>query len=242
MTRDNVPLDVNKQTYEDLYAEKQAFLRYPADWVIRFHNMYLRSNIPDGRLLDYGCGSGNNSYFFIEQGYDVYGVEVAEESLELVKRNLESRHLNPSWNDRFSIVPPDNISLPYEDGFFDVIVANQVFSYLASVDQIRKVCHELARVLRPGGVVFFSLYGAMNYYFTHHIKQIHGDRVYEIRVDDPSHRLYGLRELVFVVRDKEELIDLFSEFECVTTGYYDARIFDMHSTYHWIFVGKKREP
>ena len=99
-------LEINRQAYENLYSKQQAFLRYPANWVIQFHDIYLRPNIPSGRVLDYGCGAGNNSYFFIEQGYDVYGVDVAEAALPLIKRNLESRHLDASWNDRFSIVPP----------------------------------------------------------------------------------------------------------------------------------------
>ena len=40
--------------------------------------------------------------------------------------------------------------------------------------------------------------------------------------------------------DEEELKDLFSEFECLSTGYFDQSMFDMTSTFHWIFVGKKR--
>lgn len=232
-------LQANQDNYEDLYTKREAFLRYPADWVIRFHNMYLRQNIPGGRVLDYGCGSGNNSAFFIEQGYEVHGVDVAEASLDLINLNFESRHLDPSLADRFSIIPRDNLVLPYEDGYFDVVVSNQVLYYLASEEQIKKVCQELSRCLRPGGVVFFTMMGPKNYYITHHVKQIHDKRVYEITIDDPSHRLAGLRELIYLVRDQDDLVSLFSEFECITTGYFDESMFDVPSTQHWIFIGKK---
>ena len=88
-------LEANMKIYQEEYTTQRNFLRYPADWVVRFHNMYLRPKIASGRILDYGCGSANNAILFIEQGYETYGVDVAEESLSLVGANLESRNLDP---------------------------------------------------------------------------------------------------------------------------------------------------
>ena len=85
--QENEILELNKEGYQIRYSKKQAFLQYPADWVIRFHNMYLKQYIPNGRILDYGCGSGNNSIFFIDQGYETYGIEVADSALNLIKAN-----------------------------------------------------------------------------------------------------------------------------------------------------------
>lgn len=233
-------LDVNRAIYEKEYKSKRNFLRYPADWVIRFHNMYLRPSIAQGSVLDYGCGSGNNSIFFIEQGYETYGVDVAVDSLALIKANLRSRHLDPQLANRFSIISPDSTDLPFENGSFDVILSNQVLYYLPSEEHIKNVCRELSRCLRPDGMVFFTMMGPRNHYITHHAKQIHGGRVYEIEMDDPSHRLYGLRELIYLVKDTDELASLFSEFECVNTGYFDQSMGDLKSSFHYIFIGKKR--
>ena len=232
--------DTNKQTYENLYSKEQAFLRYPGDWILRFHNMYLKERLPTGRVLDYGCGSGNNSIFFIRNDYEVYGVEVADPALDLIRLNLESYNLDPQKHlDRFQIVPLPWDHLPFEDNFFDFILCNQVLAYAASEAEIRRICVEFSRCLRPGGIVFFTIYGPNNYYFRYHTKQIHDGPVYEIRIDDPSHRLNGLHEMVYMVRDEDELKSLFSEFECVTTGYFDQGMFDLKSNFHWIFVGKK---
>lgn len=232
-------LAANKRNYQNLYSKQEGFLRYPADWVLRFYNMYLKENMPSGRVLDYGCGSGNNSIFFIEEGYETYGVDVADAALPLIKANLQSRHLDIGLADRFSIISPDFSSLPFETGFFNFIISNQVLYYLPSEEHIRRVCKEFSRCLRLGGIVFFTMFGPKNYYFTHHAKQIHGGKVFEIEIDDPTHRLYGLRELIYLVPDVDELKDLFSEFECVSTGYFDQSMFDMVSNFHWIFVGKK---
>ena len=240
MVSDNQVFEHNQRLYQDRYTKEQAFLRYPADWVIRFHSMYLRAHIPSGRVLDYGCGSASNSIFFAQQGYEVYGVDVAEASLSLVKANLELHHLDPALIERFSIISPDATSLAFESGFFDFVLSNQVFYYLPSEQHIKNVCQEVSRCLRPRGAVFFTMMGPNNDYIRYHTKKIHGGKIHEIGIDDPSHRISGSWGMNYLVQDEEELVDLFSEFECVTTGYFDQSMFDMKSNFHWIFVGQKR--
>ena len=237
--KDDQILEANQKNYQELYSHGQAFLQYPADWVIRFHNMYLKQTVPTGRTLDYGCGGGNNSMFLIKKGYGTYGVDVAPASLGLIKANLQSKGFDLDLAERFSLITPDSTSLPFESGFFDFVLSNQVLYYLPSEEHIRRVCAELSRCLRPGGVVFFTMMGPKNYYITRHTKRILNERVHEIRIDDPLHRLHGVLELIYLVRDENDLKDLFSEFECVSTGYFDQSMFDMESNFHWIFVGRK---
>jgi SAM-dependent methyltransferase len=232
--------NTNKEMYEELYSKQQAFLRYPGDWIPRFHNMYLKEHLPSGRVLDYSCGSGNNSIFFIRNGYDVYGVDVAEPVHDLIRMNLQSYSLDLKYVERFKIIPLDWTRLPFEDNFFDFILSNQVLYYLGSEAEIKRVCREFSRCLRPGGIVFFTMMGPKNYYIVYHSKQIHDGKVYEIRIEDPTHRLHGLYEMIYLVRDEDELKALFSEFDCITTGHTDQSMFDMSSNFHWIFVGGKR--
>jgi len=239
MIKENEILAVNRDGYQTRYSRKQAFLQYPADWIIRFHNIYLKQHIPSGRVLDYGCGSGNNSIFYIEKGYETYGVEVVDSALELIKANLERGHHDNRLAERFLIIPPDSSVLPFKSSFFDVIISNQVLYYLPSKEHIKRVCKELARCLRPGGIVFFTMMGPKNYYITQHARQIDNTNLYEI-VLDSSHRLSGIRQFIYVVRDAHELKSLFDDFECISIGYFDQSMFDMLSNFHWIYIGKKR--
>lgn len=186
MMKNSQILDANKENYQVRYSNQQSFLRYPADWIIRFHNMYLKRHIPSGCVLDHGCGSGNNSIFFIEQGYETYGTEVADAALPLIRANLESRNLDTSLAERFSIISPSSTSLPFEDEFFDVIVSNQVLYYLPSEEHIRRVCEEFSRCLRSNGVVFFTMMGPRNYYITHYSEQIHAGQIYEVSIGGAS--------------------------------------------------------
>lgn len=233
----------NKKNWESLYSKQKIFLQYPADWIIRFHNHYLKKYLPNGRVLDYGFGTGNNSIFFMDKGYDVWGLEVAESSLSLLKNNLKRHGYSPKLADHFSIIPLDGLArsfkLPFENDSFDLIISNQVLYYLPSKKQIQEVSRELNRILKPNGIVYFTMMGPKNYYIVYHAEQVYDNQIYEISFDDLDHRLNGYREFIYLVRDEKELKDLFSVFLPVDIGYFDQKMFDISSNFHWIFVGKK---
>lgn len=235
-------LKANQDNYEQLYAKEEAFLRYPADWIIRFYNMFLKNNISsNSKILDYGCGSANNAVFFIQKGHEVYGVDVAPSFTSLVEKNLELNNLDTSLVNNFSLIEPDTVKLDFPDNHFDFIFSNQVLYYLPTEEHLRKVCDELKRILRPGGFVFFTMMGNRNYYITHHLKQIHQERVCEIRIENKDHRLSGVQELILIVKDEDDLCDLFNAFDTVSTGYFEQKMFDMNSNHHHIYVGKKSD-
>ena len=234
-------LERNRDNYEELYQKEEAFLRYPADWIIRFHNMYLKENLrSDSLILDYVCGSGNNSIFFMQKGYSVFGVDVAPDFKRLLGKNLELLHIDKSALDGYSVIDADSIELNYPDNHFDFIFSNQVLYYLPSEEHIKKVSSQFKRFLRPRGPVFFSMIGFRNYYFTHYLKQVHDNRVYEIEINDPKHRLNSIHEYLLPIRDENDLRTMFDMFEPLTIGYFDQKLFDVHSNFHYIFAGKKQ--
>lgn len=232
---------LNKIIYNNKYVKQQFFLRYPADWVIKFHNTYLKRNIPSGRILDFGCGTGNNSVFFMDQGYEVYGADTAEASVPLIKINLQSRGHDGKYINRFRAISENCLSLPFKDNFFDIIVANQVLYYLSSREHIKDLCREFSRCLRPGGIVFFTMMGPKNYYIKNHTKKIHSGGIYEIKISDENHRLYGHSEFIYLVRSRKGLCSLFSQFEPIDIGYFDLSMLDIKSNFHFIFIGKNHK-
>jgi hypothetical protein len=71
-------------------------------------------------------------------------------------------------------------------------------------------------------------------------KQTPNKNVFEVKIDDPTNRLSGLNEMIYLVNDEDELKSLFSDFECLSTGYFDQSMFDVKSNFHWIFAGSKK--
>lgn len=103
------------------------------------------------RVLDFGCGWGRMLRFFLNRvdSQNLYGADVRPESVEMARR------LNRFA--RFAVVesvPP----LPYDDGWFDLVVAYSVFSHLNEAVS-RAWMAELARVMKPGGLAIVTTQG-----------------------------------------------------------------------------------
>lgn len=202
--------------------------------------MYLRDKLGSkSRVLDFGCGSGNNSIPFLKFGMEVYGVEVAPHSRELILENLDFHGLPHSFLERVSIQDPPLTQVPYGDDFFDLIISNQVHYYSSSEEELHRVNQELNRVLKPSGTIFATMMGPSNYYITDWTAQVTDAGVHQVRIDAPNHRLNGVKEDIILVKDEAHLLDLFREFEPLTTGYFDQSMFDMKSNFHFIFAGTK---
>jgi SAM-dependent methyltransferase len=175
----------------------------------------LRSlTMAGARLLDIGCGTGVtvSSYRVGMQNVEIYGIDAYHEPDE-VQSSI-----------KYTKQDIDGAVLPYEDGFFDVVVLCHILEHVRSpITLIR----EAFRVLRPGGVIYVETpsvrsmrvpdlrflreqYAAANYYddFTHigrpqtghslfHLLNRNGFDVLEVEFARPRHWiLKGIRHVV----------------------------------------------
>lgn len=100
------------------------------------------------RVLDLGCGTGRHTVFLSSKGFDVYGIDISKNALEITMKKLEENGLEA----KLSV--GDMSSLGFDDGFFDAVVSTYVIHH-AKLGVIRKVISEVARVLKEGGVFSF---------------------------------------------------------------------------------------
>ncbi|WP_211844558.1 class I SAM-dependent methyltransferase [Neoroseomonas eburnea] len=97
---------------------------------------------PGGRFLDFGCGRGGLLEAALAQGFDAFGVDVKNAEWDMFS-------LGVRVPGRVALFSPD-ASLPFADGSFDVVTANQVFEH---VPEPEKALAELRRVLTPEGIL-----------------------------------------------------------------------------------------
>jgi SAM-dependent methyltransferase len=107
----------------------------------------LLPEVAGRRVLDAGCGPGVYAEWLVERGASVLGLDAAPRMLEIFRRRLGER-AEARLHDLDS--PLD--FLP--DGSFDIVLSALALDY---VRDWRAVFREFHRVLRPGGVVVFSL-------------------------------------------------------------------------------------
>jgi len=93
----------------------------------------------DGLALDVGCGSGRYVRFMSDNGWNIAGIELSKETVEMV---------NEAWPD-LKIVQGDAESIPFEQNEFDSVISFGVVEHSQQGPQ--KALKEIFRVLKPGG-------------------------------------------------------------------------------------------
>lgn len=96
------------------------------------------------KILDVGCYDGRDTVTFIQKGNEVYGIEVLEEPA------LKAREKGVSV-EVFDIDKCE--TWPYEDSFFDIVIAGDIVEHVIDVDRFMQNAH---RVLKPEGHLYIS--------------------------------------------------------------------------------------
>lgn len=99
---------------------------------------------PGTRVLEAGCGNGKTLTTLTGAGCHTTGCDIARSALRL------ARHAVPEA----CLVQADVRCLPFPDQTFDAVIAVHVTGALRESDR-RQAAAEYARVLAPGGTLFF---------------------------------------------------------------------------------------
>jgi cyclopropane fatty-acyl-phospholipid synthase-like methyltransferase len=100
-----------------------------------------------GRVLDAGCGTGENALFFAERGHEVTGIDFLEEPILRARRKGAERGLKATF------LVKDALTLRDWDERFDSVLDSGLFHVFSDADRARYV-EGLAHVLTPGGRLF----------------------------------------------------------------------------------------
>ena len=111
----------------------------------------------DVRALEVGSGA-HGLIFFFDAG-DKVGVDpLADHYAELF----------PAWQDKARTIAAGGESLPLEDASFDLVLCDNVVDH---ADSPRRIVEEIARVLKPGGLLYFTV--NVHHPFYHYAASLH---------------------------------------------------------------------
>ncbi|MDA2933994.1 class I SAM-dependent methyltransferase, partial [Acidobacteria bacterium AH-259-D05] len=101
------------------------------------------ANKSEIKILDLGCGWGNNLKFLRDKEFDYYGIDFSRAAVE---------HCQESFK---NIVQGDLSKLPYGNSFFHCVFDRQAIQH-NSKEGIRQIFKEVYRVLKASGI-FYSV-------------------------------------------------------------------------------------
>jgi SAM-dependent methyltransferase len=104
-----------------------------------------------GRLLDCGCGTGENGLLAASLGADVQGVDLSGYAIEQARRKAAERGLSAQFE------PGDALALTTPDEPFDVVIDSGVFHSFDDDDRPRYV-EVLRQQLRVGGTCYLMCF------------------------------------------------------------------------------------
>ncbi|MGE0131168.1 MAG: class I SAM-dependent methyltransferase [Blastocatellales bacterium] len=144
--------DVSLTQCADLRVATRIFERYlspPADTPFAIEYAYnLLGDVRGKRVLDLGCGNGENTILLVNRGANVCGIDVSSSLIELARRRMEVN----GFVEGFNFFTGSAHELPFPDASFDVVFG------MASLYQrdLELASREVWRVLRSGGYGIFK--------------------------------------------------------------------------------------
>ncbi len=139
--------------WESIYHEGKALNRYPFDQVVSFLYRNFDRSKPraETKILEIGCGAGNNLWFAAREGFTVSGVDGSPSAVEFARKRFADEGLQGDLR------VADFIALPFEADSFDFVIDRAALT-CSGLSAARKTVAEVRRVLVPGGKFFFNPY------------------------------------------------------------------------------------
>jgi SAM-dependent methyltransferase len=163
-------------------------------------------------VLDAGCGNGRNAIYMASKGCTVHAIDSSAVALEFLRQRasgaglldrieVHNQFLGDAW--------------PFSDDRFGFVLDSYVFCHYLERSSQETYREELRRVLRPGGLLYSSVFCVDDAYYAEMLPSSSGNRRI---VRDPRN---GIQKFLYT---EDEFRKFFSE--CFRIRYYTKFQFD----------------
>lgn len=133
------------RAYDRLYKDKNYIKE--CDFI---ESVFKKNRLKVRRILDLGCGTGGHSLVLAKRGYDVVGVDISNEMLNIARSKAKEAGLQVKF------VQGDIAKLNLKEKFDAVISMFAVIGYQTTDKGILKSFGAAKKHLLPGGLFLFD--------------------------------------------------------------------------------------
>ena len=202
------------------------------EWADYIDTMLQKNGCPGKRLLDLGCGTGNISIPLAQKGYQVTGVDLSAEMLDIARSKSEAAGLVIDWQQQ-DLTELQLLDDAGAEPVFDAIIATfDVFNHLTSPEDLQMLFHSLNPFLADEGILLFDVQTPykLQEYLGNHIFTLHRDDIeyiWENHFDEESQ--ICTMDITFFVRQENGLYQ--RETMCQEERVYDLELLQMWLKY-----------
>ena len=132
-------------SYEDAKrAEAYARLEFPGTYYLAYRDLpeIILEQVKGRKAIDFGCGTGRSTRFLEKLGFDVVGVDIAEDMLK------KARELDPKGD--YRLIHECDLS-QFEDNAYDLVLSVFTFDNIPTMEKKVRNFREIARLLKSKG-------------------------------------------------------------------------------------------
>lgn len=231
---DGTGMSDNKSDWDKSFANRDNFVFYPHEEVIRFVSKFIRKrtdlaqfhdvhvDAAGSRILDLGCGIGRHVIYLESMGLDAYGIDLSDVAVQKARDWGKQIGLR-DCEDR--IKQGDIRALPWNDGFFRYAVSHGVLDSMPFAIA-RAACIELSRVMPAGGLFYCDLISGDD---SNHAREFSGEEIVSTQHEKGTIQLYFNLERIHSLIGGE-----FSIRECILVRRENVLLGGYTSRYHLV--------
>ena len=132
--------------WDDIYSKKQQLNLYPFNDLVSFYYKNYSSK-KNNKVLEIGCGFGNNLIFISKMGHETFGFDASASVIKQTRIRFKKENI------KCELSVQDFTSTNYKSNYFNLVINREVLQHSDFNDALKGMI-ECNRVLKRKGILY----------------------------------------------------------------------------------------